>query len=83
MLMEEAEMMSSMTYDTLVLPLRAEMASAVVIKGSSRRPTRPIEEAPARANDFAIAALVPVPPPVIKMVLSWAEREARVGSMCG
>jgi len=83
LLMEEKDAMSAVAYESLVVGEIERSASSVDFKGSSRRPTIPMDDAPARAKDFAIAAPIPVPPPVITTVFPAAERAGFVGEMAG
>lgn len=52
-------------------------------RGCSRRPRRAIRDAPATAKDLAVSAPIPVPPPVIRMALPFAESSGRLGEMDG
>jgi len=83
LLMEERDVISAVAYESLVVGEIERSVSRVDFKGSSRRPMIPMDDAPARAKDFAIEAPIPVPPPVITTVLPAAERAGFMGEIAG
>ena len=56
---------------------------AVEVRVENVRPRRAMCEAPASANECAVAAPMPVPPPVIRTFLLLRESEGCVGLMEG
>ena len=64
-------------------PVEALMLSAVLASTAERRPMIARWEAPACATECAIAAPIPVPPPVTMTDLPARESSGRVGEMLG
>lgn len=81
--MEDWEERSPGAMRTCVEGKRALMVDLVWERVTSVRPTRAMRGAPALAKERAMAAPMPEPPPVTRMVLLAAEREGRMGLMAG
>jgi len=60
-----------------------EMDAALVFRCCSLQPIIAIAAAPASANDFAMAATIPTPPPVMRTTLPLADSSGLVGEMVG
>jgi len=72
---------SATAYPIFVVLDIDEIFLALDLRWFSRRPMRQIVEALARANDLAMAAPIPTPPPVIIFTLPKAEFYGRVGEI--